>query len=103
MADKRQYERILLPLEVRWEGLSGKNIARLNDLSLGGCYVESLAQVSIGESIRFEIQLPTGRWLELHGDVIYHQPTLGFGVHFTNLSELEEEMLASLVEYGKTS
>lgn len=100
MADKRQHERISLPLEVRWEGLSGKYNARLSDLSLGGCYVESLAQVSIGERIRFEIQLPTGRWMELHGEVIYHQPTLGFGVHFTKLSELEREMLASVIEYG---
>ncbi|PYS50974.1 MAG: hypothetical protein DMF68_05685 [Acidobacteria bacterium] len=102
MAENRRHERILLPLEVRWEGLSGKYNARLNDLSLGGCYVESLAQVSIGERIRFEIQLPTGRWMELHGEVIYHQPTLGFGVYFTKLSELEREMLTSVIEYGST-
>ena len=100
MADRRRYERITLPLEARWEGLSGKHAARLSDLSYGGCYVETLGQVSVGERIRFEIQLPTGRWMELHGEVIYHQPTLGFGVHFTKLSELEREMLTSVIEYG---
>ena len=100
MADRRRYERVTLPLEARWEGLSGRHPARLSDLSLGGCFVESLGQVLVGESIQFDIQLPTGRWISLGGEVMYHQPNLGFGVRFKELPELEREMLASLVEYG---
>lgn len=103
MAERRRDERISLPLEARCEGLSGKYTARLADVSLGGCYVESLALVSVGEQIQFQIQLPTGRWLPLHGEVVYYQPTLGFGVRFTELSELESEMLRYIIEYGSES
>lgn len=103
MAEKRRDERVSLPLEALCEGHSGKYTARLSDVSLGGCYVETLAVVSVGEHIRFEIQLPTGRWLPLQGEVVYHQPNLGFGVRFTELSELEREMLASVIEYGSAS
>jgi c-di-GMP-binding flagellar brake protein YcgR len=103
MPERRRDERIALPLEAHYEALSGKYVARLSDVSLGGCYVESLAQVSVGETIRFEIQLPTGRWLPLQGEVVYHHPHLGFGVRFTDLSELEREMLASIIEYGSAN
>ena len=103
MAEKRRDERVSLPLETHCEGHSGKYTARLSDVSLGGCYVETLAVVTVGEHIRFEIQLPTGRWLPLQGEVVYHQPNLGFGVRFTELSELELEMLANIIEYGSTS
>jgi hypothetical protein len=103
MADKRRDERVSLPLEARCEGLSGKYTARLSDVSIGGCYVETLALVAVGERIRFEIQLPTGRWLPLHGEVVYHQQNLGFGVRFTELSELDREMLAHIIEYGRAS
>ena len=103
MEDKRKYERVALPLEAHCEGLSGKYTARLSDVSLGGCYVESLARVSEGECIRFEIQLPTGRWLPLQGEVVYHQSNIGFGVRFTELSELEREMLTSIIEYGRAN
>lgn len=103
MAERRRDERIALPLEARCEMLSGKHAARLADLSFGGCFVESLAQVTVGEVVRFEIQLPTGRWLPLRGEVIYHQPHLGFGVRFVNLPELEREMLAQIIEYGRES
>ena len=89
-----------LPLELRWEGLSGRHVARVYDLALGGCYIETLGQVTQNEGIRFEIQLPTGRWMSLSGEVVHYQPNMGFAVRFTNLSEAERELLASLLDYA---
>lgn len=101
MAEMRRDQRVSLPLEAHCEGLSGKYSARLSDISLGGCYVESIALVTTGESIHFEIQLPTGRWLPLKGEVAYHHPNLGFGIRFIELSDLQREMLAYIIEYGR--
>ncbi|HEX7998842.1 MAG TPA: PilZ domain-containing protein [Pyrinomonadaceae bacterium] len=95
--ERRKEQRFSLPLEVRWESLSGKYAARISDLSIGGCYIESLAQVSTGEEIHFEIQLPTGFWMPLRGTVVYHQPTLGFGVSFANLTMMERNVLARVL------
>lgn len=95
--ERRQEQRFPVPLEVRWESLSGKHAARVSDLSLSGCYIESLAHVSPGEEIHFEIQLPTGFWMPLRGTVVYHQPTLGFGVSFVHLTTMERNVLSRVL------
>jgi hypothetical protein len=104
MADEqRRDERIPLILDVRWEGLSGQYAARISDISLSGCYVESLGQVSIGEEVRFEVQLPTGRWMPLRGVVVHHLAHLGFGVRFANLTTMERNLLAHVIDYARGS
>lgn len=95
----RRHDRVETPLEVRWSGLSGRQVARLSDIGLGGCYIESLGQVSDGEEIRIEIQLPTGRWLSLRGMIVYHLQNLGFGLRFIDLSETQVEVIRNLIDY----
>lgn len=103
MQDRRRDERVPLPLEVAWESDSGKkHTSRISDISLSGCYVESLAQVTVGERIRFQIELPTGRWLPLSGMVVYQHPQIGFGVNFTTVTERVTNLLAELIEYART-
>ena len=99
--ERRQYGRVRLPMEVRWEGLSGRHAARVYDLSLGGCYVETMGQAARGERLRFEIKLPTGRWLSLEGEVVHAQPHMGFGLRLINLSGTDRAMLAHLLEYAE--
>jgi hypothetical protein len=99
--EQRQCERVRFPMEARWEGLSGKHVARVYDISLTGCYIESLGQVQLSEEIGFEIQSPTGRWLPLRGKVIHYQPNMGFGVIFINMSELQHNALTELIDYAR--
>ncbi|MCA1558412.1 MAG: PilZ domain-containing protein, partial [Acidobacteria bacterium] len=97
--ERRREERVPLMLELRWESLSGKHTARISDMSLSGCYVETMAQVTVGELIRFEVQLPTGRLLPLIGEAVYHLPGMGFGLRFRSLTERQREVILSLLEY----
>lgn len=99
--ERRRYERVGIPLEARWEGLAGRHAARISDISLGGCYVETLGQVAEGERVNFEVRLPTERWLRLRGIVAHYYPNLGFGVRFSALTEAEQEVLARLIEYAR--
>lgn len=99
--ERRRDERVPLALDVRWESLSGKHSARISDMSLSGCYVEAMGQVSVGEIIRFEVQLPTGRWLPLIGEVVYHLPAMGFGLRFRSLTSTQREVIASLLDFVK--
>lgn len=99
--ERRNEERVPLVLDMRWDSLSGKRAARISDMSLSGCYIESLGQVVVGELIRFEVQLPTGRWMPLVGEVVYHLPSMGFGVRFRTLTEAQKEVVASLLDYVK--
>jgi hypothetical protein len=97
VSNRRQQERLSLLIDVQWESLSGKHSARITDISRGGCYIESIGQVTLGETIRFKIPLPTGGSISLGGKVIYYHPNLGFGVRFNDLTEQDENALAQLM------
>ena len=93
----RQYERVPVLLDVVWEGTAGKYEARTVDISMGGCYVDTLGQSSVGETISFKAHLPSGQWVPLEGEVVYQQWPTGFGLRFTKLSEEAQNSIAQLV------
>ncbi len=95
--NRRNDERISTNLPARWGGLTGDHEGRIEDLSLGGCFVNSTARVDVGEVIGVEIKLPSGQWLQLRGEVTSFQIGIGFGVLFTFLTEDEEEALRELL------
>ena len=99
--ERRRDERVRFPLEVRWEGLSGGHTARVYDISLSGCYIETLGDVQTGERVSFEIQSPTGRWLQFEGRVVHHQRNMGFGLRLVNLSDARRDALSRLLEYAR--
>ena len=96
--DLRRSKRVPLILEVRLASVSGNQTARTGDISLGGCYIESLCAVTPGEPISFEVQLPSGNWIRLDGEVTYHFPNMGFGVRFTDLPQVERGLLSEVVD-----
>ena len=95
--DRRSDERVSLNLPARWDGLSGRNEARIEDLSLGGCFVNTKGRVDIGEVVGIEIKLPSGEWLPLRGEVATYMVGTGFGVLFTFLTDDEEQTLRELI------
>lgn len=97
--ERRVAERVNVSLEAIWEGMSGRREARVTDLSLHGCFLESCAQTSVGEQIRFLLKTPTERWLELTGEVAFYQPMVGFGMKFIDISKHDEAMLRQLIEF----
>jgi PilZ domain-containing protein len=95
--ERRSDERVSLNLPARWDGLSGGHEARIEDLSLGGCFVNTGGRVDVGEIVGLEIKLPLGEWLPLRGEVISYQQGIGFGVVFPFLTSDEEQALRELV------
>jgi hypothetical protein len=95
--NRRSDERVSINLPARWDGLSGRNEARIEDLSLGGCFVNTKGRVDIGEIVGIEIKLPSGEWLPLRGEVATFMVGTGFGVLFTFLTEDEEQALRELI------
>ena len=95
--ERRRQPRASAMLEIRWEDLSGRYNARITDISVDGCYIESIGQVTVGQQIRFEIHLPTKTWVPVRGEVVNHHPNLGFGVRFVGMTEQEKEVLAQML------
>lgn len=96
--ERRADTRANLSLEAKWEGLSGKHVARIGDISMGGCFIDTAGAVTAGEFIVFEIKLPSGQWLALRGEVAFYQPNIGFSLSFSYLTEEEERMIAQLID-----
>jgi len=101
MSERRSGQRWEVSLDAVWDGKSGNNTARITDLSDGGCYMDSLGDVTMGELLHLKLQLPNGEWLELTGEVAHHTPPVGFGVRFLGLSDQQLETLRSFIEYLK--
>ncbi len=95
--NRRSDERVPTNLPARWDGESGSNEARIEDLSLGGCFVNTAGRVDIGEVVGLEIKMPSGEWLQLRGEVASYQVGIGFGLLFTFLTEDEEQALRELI------
>ena len=102
MADERRTnERKQILLEAKWRGVSRRHEARVDDVSLGGCFVNTYAQVELGEHIDLQIQLASGGWLSLRGHVASYHPGVGFGMSFTSLSDEETAGLEELLRTGE--
>ena len=95
--ERRSNERKRLLLEAKWESMSRTHEARVDDVSLGGCFVNTFGRVELNEAVNLEIQLPSSEWLPLQGRVASYQPGVGFGLAFTSLSEDEIRILKELM------
>lgn len=95
--ERREEPRVPVSLEVNWEGASGRHTARISDISLGGCYLDTIGSAAPGEVISLNIRMPDGGTLCLRGEVTYHLPNLGFSVCFTFLTDEEQHRLTQLI------
>ncbi|HEY6215371.1 MAG TPA: PilZ domain-containing protein [Pyrinomonadaceae bacterium] len=99
--ERRSSKRKRILLEAKWESMSRTHEARVDDVSLGGCFVNTFGHVEHGEEINLQIQLPSGEWLPLQGRVASYQPGVGFGIAFSSLSEEDQAILADLIVTAK--
>ena len=95
--ERRRSERKRVLLEAKWESMSHTHEARVDDVSLGGCFVNTFGRVELHETVSLQILLPSGKWLPLQGEVASYHPGVGFGLAFTSLSEEEIEVLKELL------
>ena len=95
--ERRSNVRKRILLEAKWESLSRTHEARIDDVSLGGCFVNTYAQIELNERVNLQILLPSGEWLALRGRVATYQPGVGFGMWFTYLSENDKAALKKLI------
>ena len=98
MSERRGAERFQVRLRAVWEGVLSQHEATVVDISANGCFLLTRDAVKSNELIRAGIELPTGRWIYLWGEVVYQEPEMGFALRFTGSEETEEMMLRLLLE-----
>jgi len=95
--ERRSSQRKRILLEAKWESMSHTHEARVDDVSLGGCFVNTFGRVELNEQVNLQIELPSGEWLSLSGYVASYQPGVGFGLSFDSLTEEKSAMLEELI------
>jgi len=95
--ERRSNQRKRLLLEAKWESMSHAHEARVDDVSLGGCFVNTFGRVEPNEVVNLQMALPSGEWLSLSGYVASYQPGVGFGMRFDSLSEEQSTTLEELI------
>jgi hypothetical protein len=98
--ERRRNQRQKVLLEARWESLSKRHEARVDDVSLSGCFVNTYGPVEVGEPVALKILRRSGEWLSVRGYVATYQNGVGFGMAFTDLSEESQKGLQDLIATG---
>ena len=89
----RQHERSGYLAETVLESSSGRHPARISDISAGGCYIDSIVEVNVGEEIAFDILGFENQGVRFTGTVAYHFAGMGFGVQYSNLTQEQLQFL----------
>lgn len=94
---ERQQDRISVPMTVVLDCSSDKREVRLTDLSLGGCYIDSIAGIQAEEVVGLKLALPQGRSVDLSGTVVYVHDGIGFGVQFNDMTREQRTVLEKMI------
>jgi CheY-like chemotaxis protein len=100
-----EHDPVTVSFDVVWQGSSGKQDARMSEISMEGCFIDSITQGrTLGELVEFKVHLPTGPWISLQGELVNEDYPIGFGLRFSGLNENDKRLLADVViaHGGKT-
>jgi hypothetical protein len=92
--ERRRYERSRLIIDVFFDGADLTGVAGTKDISAGGLYMNTQAEIPEGAVLMLRIPLQ-GRDLICNGEVVYSNPGVGVGVNFQGLSDADRSFLES--------
>jgi PilZ domain len=84
--ERRQHERSRLIIDVYFNGDDLTGIASTKDISPGGLYMNTQAEIPEGSVLTLRIPLE-GHDVVCNGEVVYSNPGRGVGVTFQGLSD----------------
>src|SRR5712691_2580299 len=95
---QKQNNPVTVSLDVVWQGSSVKHDARMSEISMEGCFIDSKVQGrALGDTVDFKVHLPGGPWVSLQGELINQDYPIGFGLRFMHLTEADRRLLAAVV------
>jgi hypothetical protein len=93
-----QHEPVAVSLDVVWQGSTEKRDARMSEISMEGCFIDSMVQGrALGDSVDFKVHVPSGPWVSLQGELVLEDYPMGFGLRFTGLTDVDRRLLAQVV------
>src|SRR5882724_5965947 len=90
--ERRQYDRSRVIVDVHFDGGDATGVASTKDISMGGLYMSTQADIPVGETLTLRIPL-AGQHVVIKGDVVYSNPGHGVGVRFHRLPNEARELM----------
>jgi len=90
--ERRQHERSRLIIDVYFNGDDLTGVASTKDISPGGLYMNTQAEIPEGSVLTLRIPLE-GHDVVCNGEVVYSNPGRGVGVTFQGLSDADRAHL----------
>jgi hypothetical protein len=78
---------------VFFDGADETGIASTKDISIGGLYMNTKAQLPEGALLTLRIPLGSDQQVVVNAEVVYSNPGRGVGVRFHGLSEKDSELI----------
>ena len=96
--NQRQHIRFSLDIPAFVYSKFGEKLeTRLEQISIGGCFMSWDADVLIGDEFRMEIELPNKNYLPLDCRAIYRFEHAGIGLKFIDICEFEQELISKII------
>ena len=96
--ERRRYDRIKLAVPITIQPDSGDSLIRCAtaDLSLGGCYVETIFPLPVGTNL--DLQLSIGSTVLIAAIVVARDPQVGNGIKFIRMLPEDREALEAFLK-----
>jgi len=90
--ERRHFDRSRLIVHVHFDGADWTGVASTKDISLGGLYMSTQAEIPVGATMA--LRLPLGsEHVVVKADVVYSNPGHGVGQTFEPLTEQPRELM----------
>ena len=99
MLERRKHPRckVSVPVEIHSEGNAAPLHCATSDLSLGGCYIESMYPFPAGT--RLDLKLEASDTLHISARVVTCDPQFGNGIQFLRILPEDHEVLSKFLDH----
>lgn len=98
--ERRKHDRSRLIVDVFYNGQDATGVASTQEISLGGLYMNTQADLPEGSALLLRIPLPGGQDVIVNGEVVYVNSGNGVGVRFQGLTAEGRALLESELGRG---
>ncbi len=91
--ERRNYDRSRLIVDVFFDGKDATGVASTKDISPGGLYMNTQADLPEGAVLMVRIPFGEENQVVVNGEVVYHNPGRGVGVRFEGLTRADRALI----------
>lgn len=98
--ERRGHDRSRLIVDVFFDGKDATGVASTKDISVGGFYMNTQADLPEGAVLLVRIPFADGKQLVVNAEVVYSHPGRGVGLRFHGLTEESRSLIQSELGRG---